>query len=68
MVIQGLEPEETEYDPINNPMVGSVRKSILETRGKYTKKQNIFMDILKTMNAGEYDRDEYIEDYLHRKR
>jgi len=68
LIIQGLEPEELKYDPINNPLVGSVHKSILETRGKYTKKQNIFMDILKTMNAGEYDREEYIEDYLHRKR
>ena len=68
LIIQGLEPEEIKYDPINNPLVGSVHKSILDTRGKYTKKQNIFMDILKTMNAGEYDREEYIEDYLHRKR
>ena len=64
LIIQGLEAEEIQYDPVNNPLVGSVHKSILETRGKFTKKQNIFMEILKTMNSEQYDREEYIEDYL----
>jgi len=38
VIIQGLEPTEALYDPIDNPLVGSVHQTIKDTKGKHNER------------------------------